>query len=41
MGLSEHRVEAVVAVSDLERARRFYEGGFGLTPGADEEGGIH
>jgi catechol 2,3-dioxygenase-like lactoylglutathione lyase family enzyme len=40
MGLSEHRVEAVVAVSDLERAKRFYEGGLGLAPGEDEEGGV-
>ena len=40
MGLGEHRVEAVVAVSDLQRARGFYEGGLGLTPDADEEGGV-
>lgn len=33
MGLSEHKVEVVIAVSDLERARAFYEGGLGLVPG--------
>jgi catechol 2,3-dioxygenase-like lactoylglutathione lyase family enzyme len=38
-GLSECRVEVVIAVSDLERARRFYEDGLGLIPGPvqDEE----
>ena len=40
MGLSEHRVEAVIAVSDLERAKGFYEDAIGLAPGEDEEGGI-
>ena len=38
MGLSDCRVEAAVAVSDLERARRFYEEGLGLAPGEQEEG---
>jgi catechol 2,3-dioxygenase-like lactoylglutathione lyase family enzyme len=33
MGLSEHKVEVVIAVSDLERAKLFYEGGLGLIPG--------
>jgi catechol 2,3-dioxygenase-like lactoylglutathione lyase family enzyme len=39
VGLSEHKVEVVIAVSDLERAKRFYEGGLGLVPGPvqDEE----
>jgi catechol 2,3-dioxygenase-like lactoylglutathione lyase family enzyme len=37
MGLSDSRVEAVLAVSDLERARRFYEDGLGLAPGDEEE----
>ena len=34
MGLSECRVGALVAVSDLERARRFYEPQLGLVPDA-------
>jgi catechol 2,3-dioxygenase-like lactoylglutathione lyase family enzyme len=38
MGLSDCRVESAVAVSDLERARRFYEDGLGLAPGEQEEG---
>jgi catechol 2,3-dioxygenase-like lactoylglutathione lyase family enzyme len=37
MGLSECRVGALLAVSDLERARRFYEDQLGLVPGAEEE----
>jgi catechol 2,3-dioxygenase-like lactoylglutathione lyase family enzyme len=40
MGLSGSRVEAVVAVSDLERARRFYEDGLGLAPDEVEEQGV-
>jgi catechol 2,3-dioxygenase-like lactoylglutathione lyase family enzyme len=38
MGLSDCRVEAVLAVSDLDRARRFYENGLGLSPGEEEQG---
>ena len=38
MGLSDCRVEAAAAVSDLERARRFYEEGLGLSPGEQEDG---
>jgi catechol 2,3-dioxygenase-like lactoylglutathione lyase family enzyme len=38
MGLSDCRLEAAVAVSDLGRARRFYEDGLGLSPGEQEEG---
>ena len=38
MGLSDCRVESAVAVSDLDRARRFYEEGLGLAPGEQEEG---
>ena len=38
MGLSDCRLETAVAVSDLERARRFYEDGLGLAPGETEEG---
>jgi catechol 2,3-dioxygenase-like lactoylglutathione lyase family enzyme len=39
VGLSEHKVEVVIAVSDLERARLFYEDRLGLIPGPvqDEE----
>src|SRR5262245_8142858 len=37
MGLNDHRVEAALAVSDLQQARRFYEGQLGLVPG--EQGG--
>ncbi len=38
MGLSDCRLEAALAVSDLERARRYYEEGLGLVPGEQEEG---
>jgi catechol 2,3-dioxygenase-like lactoylglutathione lyase family enzyme len=38
MGLSNGRVNAVIAVSDLDRARRFYEGQLRLAPGEEEEG---
>jgi catechol 2,3-dioxygenase-like lactoylglutathione lyase family enzyme len=37
MGLSDCTVEALLAVSDLDRARRFYEGQLGLVPGDEEE----
>jgi catechol 2,3-dioxygenase-like lactoylglutathione lyase family enzyme len=37
MGLSDCRVQAMVAVSDLDRARRFYEQQLGLAPGEEEE----
>jgi catechol 2,3-dioxygenase-like lactoylglutathione lyase family enzyme len=40
MGLSDHRVEAALAVSDLERAKRFYEDQLGLVPGEEEEQGV-
>jgi catechol 2,3-dioxygenase-like lactoylglutathione lyase family enzyme len=40
MGLSDHTVEAAMAVSDLDRARRFYEGQLGLAPGDVEEQGV-
>ena len=40
MGLSDHRVEAAAAVSDLERARRFYEGQLGLVASEEEEQGV-
>jgi catechol 2,3-dioxygenase-like lactoylglutathione lyase family enzyme len=35
MGLSDSPVSAVIAVSDIERARQFYEGKLGLTSGAE------
>ena len=37
MGLSDCKVEALLAVSDLDRARRFYERQLGLVPGEVEE----
>jgi catechol 2,3-dioxygenase-like lactoylglutathione lyase family enzyme len=40
MGLSDCRVEAAMAVSDLDRARRFYEDQLGLVPGEEEEQGV-
>jgi len=39
MGLGDHPVEAAIAVSDLERARDFYERALGLTAGEIEEQG--
>jgi catechol-2,3-dioxygenase len=40
MGLSDCRVQAVLAVSDLERAKGFYERQLGLVPGDEEEQGV-
>ena len=41
MGLSDCTVEPAIAVSDLDRARRFYEQQLGLTPGEpDEDQGV-
>jgi catechol 2,3-dioxygenase-like lactoylglutathione lyase family enzyme len=37
MGLKNCRVEAGLAVSDLDRARRFYEQQLGLVPGEEEQ----
>ena len=37
MGLSDCRVQALLAVSDLNRAKRFYERQLGLVPGEEEE----
>jgi catechol 2,3-dioxygenase-like lactoylglutathione lyase family enzyme len=37
MGLSDQRVGAVVAVSDLEAAKRFYENQLGLKPADSQE----
>jgi catechol 2,3-dioxygenase-like lactoylglutathione lyase family enzyme len=41
MGLSDCRVEALLAVSDLDKAKRFYEHQLGLVPGEEEEEGVH
>jgi catechol 2,3-dioxygenase-like lactoylglutathione lyase family enzyme len=41
MGLSDCRVEALLAVSDLDSAKRFYEHQLGLAPGEEEEEGVH
>jgi catechol 2,3-dioxygenase-like lactoylglutathione lyase family enzyme len=38
MGLSDSTVEPAIAVSDLARARRFYEDQLGLAPGEEEAG---
>ena len=35
MGLSRYKVAAAVAVSDMDRAREFYEGKLGLSVGID------
>jgi catechol 2,3-dioxygenase-like lactoylglutathione lyase family enzyme len=37
MGLSDCRVEASMAVADLDRAKHFYERQLGLVPGEEEE----
>jgi catechol 2,3-dioxygenase-like lactoylglutathione lyase family enzyme len=37
VGLSDCRVQALAAVSDLDRARHFYEHQLGLVPGDEEE----
>jgi catechol 2,3-dioxygenase-like lactoylglutathione lyase family enzyme len=39
MGLSNYKVGAVVAVSDMNRAKDFYEGKLGLTANGDEPDG--
>ena len=40
MGLKDCRVGALIAVSDLGRARRFYEDQLGLVPGEQEQEGV-
>ena len=37
MSLSDYKVGAVVAVSDMEAAKDFYEGKLGLSGGTDDE----
>ena len=39
MSLSNHRVGAAVAVSDMSRAREFYEGKLGFTAAGDDPDG--
>lgn len=43
MGLSDGSVETLLAVSDLDRARQFYEQKLGLVPReeAEEDQGVH
>jgi catechol 2,3-dioxygenase-like lactoylglutathione lyase family enzyme len=41
MALADAKVEAAIAVSDMDRARQFYEGKLGLSGGSDEEDGGH
>jgi catechol 2,3-dioxygenase-like lactoylglutathione lyase family enzyme len=40
MGLSDHTVGAVLAVSDLAAARHFYEDQLGLVAGDSDENGV-
>jgi catechol 2,3-dioxygenase-like lactoylglutathione lyase family enzyme len=40
MGLKDSKVTALMAVSDLDRSRRFYEYQLGLVPGEQEQEGI-
>jgi catechol 2,3-dioxygenase-like lactoylglutathione lyase family enzyme len=40
MGLSEYKVVAGLAVSDMNRAREFYEGKLGLSVGIDSEDNV-
>ena len=40
MGLQNSRVEAAIAVSDLNRAKQFYEAPLGLTPSEEDETGV-
>jgi catechol 2,3-dioxygenase-like lactoylglutathione lyase family enzyme len=37
MGLNAYRVQALLAVSDLDRARSFYEDQLGLVPGEQDQ----
>jgi catechol 2,3-dioxygenase-like lactoylglutathione lyase family enzyme len=41
MGLESCKVEAIIAVSDMARARDFYEGKLGLAGGPEgDDGGV-
>jgi catechol 2,3-dioxygenase-like lactoylglutathione lyase family enzyme len=39
MSLSDYKASAVIAVSDMEAAKEFYEGKLGLSGGTDDEDG--
>jgi catechol 2,3-dioxygenase-like lactoylglutathione lyase family enzyme len=41
MSLSDSRVEPTIAVSDMDRAKEFYEGKLGLSGGDDQGDGGH
>jgi catechol 2,3-dioxygenase-like lactoylglutathione lyase family enzyme len=41
MRLSDSRVEPTIAVSDMDRAKAFYEGKLGLSGGDDQPDGGH
>jgi catechol 2,3-dioxygenase-like lactoylglutathione lyase family enzyme len=41
MRLSDSRVEPAIAVSDMDRAKEFYEGKLGLSGGDDQSDGGH
>ena len=40
MGQSECSLDALLAVSDLDTAKRFYEPQLGLVPGEEEQQGV-
>jgi catechol 2,3-dioxygenase-like lactoylglutathione lyase family enzyme len=41
MRLADAKVEPAIAVTDIDRARQFYEGKLGLSGGSDEPDGGH
>jgi catechol 2,3-dioxygenase-like lactoylglutathione lyase family enzyme len=41
MRLTDAKVEPAIAVTDMDRAKQFYEGKLGLSGGSDEEDGGH
>jgi catechol 2,3-dioxygenase-like lactoylglutathione lyase family enzyme len=41
MSLSDSRIAPTIAVSDMDRAKAFYEGALGLSGGRDEDDGGH
>jgi catechol 2,3-dioxygenase-like lactoylglutathione lyase family enzyme len=41
MGLSDSRIDAVLAVSDMDKAKEFYEERLGLSGGDDQDDGGH
>jgi catechol 2,3-dioxygenase-like lactoylglutathione lyase family enzyme len=40
MGLSDYRVQAAMAVSDLAKAKRFYQQQLGLVPAEEDDQGV-